>query len=278
MPPYAPLKGEDDPAPLKDEDGRAATDAAAAAAVLASPYVDGVYGRVADGVAEWGASDVEAWLERVGMGLYGRSFKRHEITGKQLHRLSEAHLVELGVDTIGHRIAIQTEISKLHSELSDAVSETIVWASTAAKSYHGGIDWFYKKKIRPTVRKLICQRPGFLDEYTLTSSVLVVRQREREVSEVCCGGRLVRTTTRHVPLETITSATASTSTATRCDFGEADEIIIELDKMRTQRPIQPLVVTKGEGLAIVAIIMDAVHKRKALSEAPAVLPPQSMRR
>jgi len=266
-PPYATLYGEDAAPRLHDEDGNAVDVTSFA---LLAPRRD-VQADVANeghqDVSLWGTKDVSDWLGTIGMGSYAEAFRVHEITGRQLHRLTEAHMIEMGMNKIGFRIALRLEIAKLHSEMSDALEETVIWSASAAKSYHGMCDYWYKKHVRPCVRKITFQKPGFLDEYKMTTSMLVVTQRERTISDVCCGGRQVRTTTRHVQLESITSATATTASATTCDFGEADLITIELDRARMLRPIQPLAVSKGDGADVVQRIMDAVHKRKiALSE------------
>ena len=217
---YATLGGEEKQLTLKDEDGKELDKATAA---LLAPHSDVRYASNSDeagNAAKWDSKEVCDWLARVGLGSHVPEFRRHQITGRQLHRLTEAHLIELKVELIGERIALQHEICKLHSEMSDALDETVIWSASAVKSYHGPCDWLYKKQIRPCLRKVTCRKPGFLDEYMMTSSVLVVTQRDRKLSEICCGGRQVRTTTRHVQLEAITSATSSTTTATTCDFGE----------------------------------------------------------
>ena len=169
---------------VKDEEGnllRTATD------VEAAPDV-----------SEWETKEVCEWLESIGLGHHTQEFRRNEIVGRQLHRLTEEHLVAMGVSLIGQRLVLRHEISRLHSEMSDTLDETVVWSASAVKSYHGACDYFYKRKIRPCLRKLTCQLPGFLDGYHMTTSALIVTQRERTLSEVCCGGRQVRTTTRHV--------------------------------------------------------------------------------
>ncbi|KAL1508320.1 hypothetical protein AB1Y20_004430 [Prymnesium parvum] len=256
---YEALHGESEEAApaVVDEDGNAVDPNAAEA--LATAFTPRAAKSSASYAGAWTPAQVGQWVADLGLPAYASLFERHAIGGRELTMLSEAHMAEMGIDTVGHRLLLQRKIGALNLVAAD---DGVLWSTRSVKSYNGVCDWLYKKKVKPCVRKLTCKKPGFLDEYVMTASVLVITQRKRLRSDVCLGGWQVKTITRHVQLETITAATASSTTATRFDFGEADIITIELDKMKMLRPVQPLVVAKGEGGTVVRAIMEAVHQRK----------------
>lgn len=64
-------------------------------------------------VSEWPSSKVSAWLTALGLSGYAPSFAEHRITGDVLEVLTEAHLVQLGVELIGHRVLLMREIQSL---------------------------------------------------------------------------------------------------------------------------------------------------------------------
>ena len=169
--------------------------------------------------------------------------------------------MELGVALIGDRLSMLAEISKMAF-----LSSSVLWEEDEVHSFAGPVDWFCKAKVRPCVRKATCKRPAFWDHYMLTSNALVVTQRERGIlADAWCSGRAVNMTTRHIDLDHITGVTTNTASkdSQACDFGVADVITIELDKMKTMRQIQPLVIKKGESVHAVAKIMAAMQKNRA---------------
>ena len=104
---YTTLGGEEKQPTLKDEDGKELDKATAA---LLAPHADVRYASNFDeagNAATWDNKEVCDWLARVGLGAHVPQFRRHMITGRQLHRLTEAHLIEMKVELIGERIALQ---------------------------------------------------------------------------------------------------------------------------------------------------------------------------
>jgi class 3 adenylate cyclase len=57
--------------------------------------------------------DVAAWLDRLGLGQYARSFAQNDIDQEALGALTEDDLRELGVMSLGHRKKLLAEIAKL---------------------------------------------------------------------------------------------------------------------------------------------------------------------
>jgi hypothetical protein len=251
--------------------------------------------------SEWGVDEVGEWLNRIGLGEHAAKFKKHKIVGVQLSRLTEAHLVELGMAAIGDRLLLLSEL--------DAISVTksrVLWEGEEVWSFHGPFDWLWKKHLRAGCRKAICLRPAFWDQYKLTSEALIVTQRDRGMLDdaVCCA-RAIKMTTRHIELWNITGVTVKSAykESDSCDFGvvtwralsnlrrpavpspspaatsgqraarvemrsdgsdgrwwQADEVTIELDKMRLLKPLQPLTLPAKTSPALVTKIMEIIQK------------------
>ena len=61
----------------------------------------------------WDATDIDSWLEEVGMIEYSSLFKQQSITtGRRLLSLTEEHLKEMSI-VIGHRVELLFHIDKL---------------------------------------------------------------------------------------------------------------------------------------------------------------------
>ena len=56
--------------------------------------------------ASWSASRVQAWLESIDMHQYAPCFAKNHIQGKVLALLTEDHLREIGVESVGHRVLL----------------------------------------------------------------------------------------------------------------------------------------------------------------------------
>ena len=97
---YTTLQAEDTIV-LKDEDGNPVDKASAG--LLAPRQVQYASNISTDNdsgvqdVSKWGAKEVGEWLETISLSQYAQEFHRHEISGKQLHRLTDEHLVEMQV-------------------------------------------------------------------------------------------------------------------------------------------------------------------------------------
>lgn len=214
---------------------------------------------------DWAPIDVAAWLNRIGLGAYSRAFEKNKIKGVQLKSLTEAHLTELGVLLVGDRLSLLTEVANL-----TATKETVLWSAEEVWSIHGPIDYLYKMHLRGCFKKLTCQRPAFWDQYKLTTNALIVTQRERGLLDdaVCCA-RAIKQTTRHIDLDHITGITTDTASKegamAKFDYGVADTINIELDRMKMLQPMLPMVIKQGESPAVVAMIMEQLAKKRAAS-------------
>ena len=65
-------------------------------------------------VLHWDATDIDSWLDEVGMKEHDWLFKKHSITtGRRLLSLTEAHLKEMGIVNIGQRVELLFHIDEL---------------------------------------------------------------------------------------------------------------------------------------------------------------------
>jgi hypothetical protein len=62
---------------------------------------------------EWSTADVVRHLKSLGFGQYTQEFQLNEITGLHLPLLTEEHLREMGVSSVGHRILILRRFSDI---------------------------------------------------------------------------------------------------------------------------------------------------------------------
>jgi hypothetical protein len=62
---------------------------------------------------EWSTTDVVRYLRSLGFGQYSQEFQLNEITGLHLPLLTEEHLREMGVSSVGHRILILRRFSDI---------------------------------------------------------------------------------------------------------------------------------------------------------------------
>lgn len=61
----------------------------------------------------WNSSEVACQLKVLGFGKYAESFQSNEITGVHLPLLTEDHLKEMGITSVGHRILLLRRFSDL---------------------------------------------------------------------------------------------------------------------------------------------------------------------
>jgi len=74
---------------------------------------------------DWDDGDIDSWLESINMKEYEDLFKQQAITtGRRLLSLTEEHLKEIGIVTVGHRLELSHHINKLRKAAG--------WISTAA--------------------------------------------------------------------------------------------------------------------------------------------------
>ncbi|KAF8605929.1 hypothetical protein BDV93DRAFT_521272 [Ceratobasidium sp. AG-I] len=69
--------------------------------------------RVRDSVIEWSEHEVQDWLAELGYPQYEEQIKRHSISGEVLTSLDHEYLKDIGISSVGKRIAILKAIYQL---------------------------------------------------------------------------------------------------------------------------------------------------------------------
>ena len=68
-------------------------------------------------IVSWGSDKIEQWLKEQNLEKYNSSFREQQInSGSILLQLTEDHFKEMGVSTVGERLALVTAIDKLRLE------------------------------------------------------------------------------------------------------------------------------------------------------------------
>src|SRR5271157_2245472 len=62
--------------------------------------------------------DIVVWLRSLGLGKYEAAFRENEIDETVLPSLTEEHLKQLGVTSLGHRVKLLDAIAALHNDAS----------------------------------------------------------------------------------------------------------------------------------------------------------------
>ncbi|KAH8090045.1 kinase regulator Ste50 [Aureococcus anophagefferens] len=204
----------------------------------------------------WGVEEVGTWLGSIGLGQYGPAFAKHQVTGEILHMLSEELIKELGVATIGHRVKIAKECLALHKSNENRLRFKVHWEADQIMYEGGCTDWLCKQLMCVPC----CDDP---DHYKLTGAILYLTSEDRKRSKGYCSG-LCQTSraTRAVDLSTI-AGVSDYHINSVCDCGcAADVISVELNGELGLDPVRPILVKKGQGYKVSAMITRAARPRR----------------
>ena len=211
--------------------------------------------------SSWGTEEVGTWLGSIGMGEYAAYFAKHQIVGDILHMLNEELLKEVGVACVGHRVKLAKECAALYKSYENRLRFRVHWEADQIMYPSGCCDWFLKQ----LMCYRCCQDP---DHYKLTGAFLYLstEDRRKRKGNLCEESRETRT----IDLSTV--AGVSDYHVDNCfDCGcAADVIKVELNAELGLDSVRPILVKKGQGYKISAMITRAVEE--AQSRVP---PPRS---
>lgn len=72
---------------------------------------------VSTSLPSWKSEEVFTWLVELGLPEYRELFEEHALTsGNILQHLTDAHLKEIGITVVGHRIAILAALDELKND------------------------------------------------------------------------------------------------------------------------------------------------------------------
>lgn len=63
-------------------------------------------------LTEWDSKQVSRWLEGMGLYQYSEDFRYHHVSGQTLCYMDHEDLIEVGVESLGHRMKLLMEVNK----------------------------------------------------------------------------------------------------------------------------------------------------------------------
>jgi hypothetical protein len=96
--------------------------------------------------------DVVVWLRGLGLGKYEAIFRENDIDETVLPSLTEEHLKQLGVTSLGHRVKLLEAIAALRDDLEANLADQLMATQKTCVTIRRA-QW-------PTVQGLPC--PGWL--------------------------------------------------------------------------------------------------------------------
>jgi class 3 adenylate cyclase/predicted ATPase len=80
--------------------------------------------------------DIVVWLRSLGLGSYEAAFRDNDIDGTVLPSLTEEHLKQLGVTSLGHRVKLLDAITALHGDASSKAPSRDATTASSTQSPH----------------------------------------------------------------------------------------------------------------------------------------------
>ena len=96
--------------------------------------------------------DVVVWLRGLGLGKYEAIFRENDIDETVLPSLTEEHLKQLGVTSLGHRVKLLEAIAALRDDLEANLADQLMATQKTCVTIRR-VQW-------PMVQRLPC--PGWL--------------------------------------------------------------------------------------------------------------------
>ena len=82
--------------------------------------------------------DVVVWLRSLGLGKYEAAFRENDIDETVLPSLTEEHLKQLGVASLGHRVKLLDAIAALRNDASGRAPPIDAATASSTPSTHRG--------------------------------------------------------------------------------------------------------------------------------------------
>lgn len=120
-------------------------------------------------VEAWSAEDVAQYFAQKGYQQYRALFVKHELTGKRAIMLTPSDIEKMGIEIIGHRLGIQTELRSLKSTARAVLRNKVV--SVEKEAFEGSC----AQRLLQTCCGLF---PLERDEYVLTTTSLKIKAYE----------------------------------------------------------------------------------------------------
>eukprot|EP01091_Cochliopodium_minus_P011716 TRINITY_DN33_c0_g1_i1.p1 TRINITY_DN33_c0_g1~~TRINITY_DN33_c0_g1_i1.p1 ORF type:complete len:298 (-),score=91.67 TRINITY_DN33_c0_g1_i1:83-976(-) len=69
--------------------------------------------KVVQYISQWDVKQVNEWMDQIGLSIYRHNIEQQKIDGSVLMKMNSNDLIEIGINVVGHRKKILTEIDKL---------------------------------------------------------------------------------------------------------------------------------------------------------------------
>ena len=215
----------------------------------------------ATGFKQWSSRRVGEWLTQLNLGEYAEAFAAHRVQGDLLELLSEEHLRELGVRTIGHRLMLVRELSKLRRRAFDIERDRVLWQGKEVLHRDGPLGYLKQQLLCMGC----CQEA---DQYVLSGTALSVMSSEHMSK---AGWWFARSrTTRTVELNHIVGVTAHHNHRCWDCTCAADQVAISLDSQLGLTPVSPLMVENGTGEDVAQLIKRAVEEAQDVQQSSSI--------
>ena len=157
-------------------------------------------------VVKWDVNEVAQWLASIGFADVAPIFQKHCISGPTLPKLNDALLKEMGIEIVGRRLLLITEVIKIQAIARAEWRNEVLWAS---EQYRPG----------PCNNSLPFGFPfpcascvGRPDMYTLTNSKFNVFRSTKNCNTPCTGFCGFSISSDNMDLTTIREVDAVAST------------------------------------------------------------------
>ncbi|KAI8614674.1 hypothetical protein BC830DRAFT_1126332 [Chytriomyces sp. MP71] len=99
----------------------------------------------------WSTADVAAFVKQLGLGAYEAAMRDNDVTGAELAHADHAMLRQLGIDAVGHRIAL---LNAVHTKEADTLPATATAPFHAVSGTHGFSDELLIERMSGEILKL----------------------------------------------------------------------------------------------------------------------------
>lgn len=132
-------------------------------------------------IKEWGNDLVVQWVVNIGFQDCSEVFQAHLVTGRGLPRLTPPLLAEMGIASVGRRILLMSEITKLQAVDRAHWRNELLWQGVQYRSgpCNGVLPYNF-----PLCCEMFVGKP---DVYKFTNSRFTMTRWTKNVNYPCCG-------------------------------------------------------------------------------------------
>ena len=137
-------------------------------------------------INKWTIEEVANWLNSVGFSDCVQVFQAHSITGAVVPRLNPDLLREMGIQSVGRRMELQSQIIAVQARARSQWRNEVIWAS---EEYRAGPC----NGLVPYGFPFCCEcMTGLPDVYKVTNSKINIQQQRKLVPMCgCCGFEVI---------------------------------------------------------------------------------------